>query len=334
MKGFLFIGDPHVSSLRPGRRIDDFAASVLEKLRLAGEIARREELVPVILGDLFHRARENHLPTLSRLTKVLQGYPVVPLIVGGNHDKEETQLREADALYLLAQTGVIDVFDGECREARRFQIDGQTVSLWMAPYGSAIPSQISAPGADMVVLVTHHDLAFEGAYPGAAVLQEVRGCNIAVNGHMHKTAPPVVRGMTHWHCPGNIEPLSVDCIDHVPAVWSWHPAAPGELKAIPLPHQRDCFDMAGLMIPASPAAEAVEALIPTQTSHFAELLSANTRLEAARADDNESFIEELKIALVEIEARAEVQRLLLALAQGEAAPAVALAEETSAASTG
>src|ERR1700736_2930820 len=100
MKGFLFVGDPHVSSKRPGRRIDDYVASVIGKLRLAGEIARERDLVPVILGDLFHRARENDLPLLSQLLDVFNGYPMPPVVLGGNHDKQETQLRDVDALYL------------------------------------------------------------------------------------------------------------------------------------------------------------------------------------------------------------------------------------------
>ena len=97
-KGILFIGDPHVSSVRPGRRKDDYLASVIGKLRKASEICWERSLRPLILGDLFHRAKENHLPTLAQLFEVLGNFPVQPLVLGGNHDKNGTLLQDADAL--------------------------------------------------------------------------------------------------------------------------------------------------------------------------------------------------------------------------------------------
>jgi predicted phosphodiesterase len=315
MKGFLFIGDPHVTSLRPGRRIDDYLNSVIGKLAEASELARQRELVPIILGDLFHRAGENHLSTLCRLTAVLQSFPQRPLVIGGNHDKNETLLRDADALYLLALAGTVEVIDGVCREAHRYDFEGRIVSLWVAPYGAVIPTQIDAPGADSVVLVTHHNLAFEGAYPQAAPLHEIIGCSMVVNGHMHKTAPSITKGQTVWHNPGNIEPLSVDCIEHVPAVWAWL-AQPNNqlLGAHPVTHVRDCFDMTGLTVDKASTSESVEAAIATQASDFAELLAATNRYETALADADDVFLEELAATLVEMNASDYVQRLLAALA--------------------
>jgi len=324
MKGFLFIGDPHVTSVRPGRRRDDYLSSVLGKLAAATEIARREDLLPVILGDLFHRPRENHLPTLSRLIEVLKQFHEVPICVGGNHDKEETNLTQTDALQLLAQVGVLRVFDGECREACVIETPAGRIALWVAPYGAALPTEIRAD-ADQVVLVTHHDLAFAGAYPGAAELVEIPGCDLVVNGHMHKTAPSVRVGQTHWHCPGNIEPLSIDCRDHVPAVWAWRGGDSSRLlERYELPHNRDCFDLTGLAVAASSTEEAVQAIagapvevapVPAH-SHFAELLSAQTVLEAARTEDSETFVEGLQQAFNELGTPEPVRQLLIALATG------------------
>lgn len=315
MKGFLFIGDPHVSSLRPGRRIDDYLNSVIGKLAEASELARALDLAPVILGDLFHRAGENHLPTLVRLMAVLQSFPQRPLVIGGNHDKNETLLRDADALYLFKQADTVEVIDGECREAHRYDFEGHLVSLWVAPYGAAIPTEIDPSGADSVVLVTHHNLAFEGAYPNAAPLHEIVGCSLVVNGHMHKTAPSVTKGQTVWHNPGNIEPLSVDCIEHVPAVWAWFAQPNNQLiVAHPMAHVRDCFDMTGLIVDKASTAESVDAAIVTQASDFAELLAATNRYETALADADDVFLEELAATLVEMKASDYVQRLLAALA--------------------
>jgi len=322
MNGFLYIGDPHVTSKRPGRRKDDYLASVLGKLTVAAEIARREDLLPVILGDLFHSAGENHWPTISRLTAVLQQFHVVPVCLGGNHDKDEKQLSNVHALAYLHQVGVLRVVDGACQHVLTLETPAGRAALWAAPYGAALPKSIESD-ADQVVLITHHDLAFEGCYPGSAELFEIPGCDLVVNGHMHKTAPSVCKGQTHWHCPGNIEPLSVDCIDHVPAVWAWRVGGSvHELERFVLPHERDCFDMTGLAVAPATTKAAVAALNPTvvevpasSPSHFAELLSAQTTLEAARTEDDQTFLADLQEAFEEINVEAPVRQILTALAR-------------------
>lgn len=318
MKGFLFIGDPHVASKRPGRRKDDYQASVLGKLAVAAEIARREDLLPVILGDLFHIASENHLPTLYRLITVLKQFHTVPICVGGNHDKKELSVTEVDALALLSLVGVLEVVDGDAREVRIIDTPAGRMSLWIAPYGSTLPKNINS-NADQVILATHHDLAFEGCYPGATELFEIPGCDLVVNGHMHKTAPSVLKGQTHWHCPGNIEPLSIDCRDHVPAVWTWVGGNTTEaLGRIVLPHERDCFDMTGSQVQKSSTTEAVKSIEVEpaihEASHFAALLGATTTMEASRTEDDQTFIEDLDQGLRELEASEHVCVLLRALA--------------------
>jgi hypothetical protein len=140
---------------------------------------------------------------------------------------------------------------------------------------------------------------------------------------MHKTAPAVQLGSTVWHCPGNIEPLSVDCIDHVPAVWAWR-GGDSNLVLEPhyVAHNRDCFDLTGLTVAKAPTAESVDAAIATQTSDFAELLAAQTRFETALADDDDAFVEELRSALTEMGASDYVKNLLAALAKKATIPVV------------
>jgi len=53
------------------------------------QIARRDNLFPLIAGDLFHRATENNLRLLNRLAMVLRQFPVRPLTLEGNHDKSQ-----------------------------------------------------------------------------------------------------------------------------------------------------------------------------------------------------------------------------------------------------
>ena len=205
------------------------------------------------------------------------------------------------------------------------------MALWVAPHGSVIPTRIDSD-TDLVCLITHADLAFPGAYPGAAPLHEIAGCAFVVNGHMHGTTPSIVIGQTAWHNPGNIEPIAADYLDHKPAVWSWQKGQPTtELKPHYLPHNRDCFDMTGYIVPAASKADSIKAIeaspsiepvIPSETSQFAELLLAQTGLEMHRKDDNESFVVELQAGFEQLNASESVRTLLLTLEQGLPAPAV------------
>ncbi len=57
--GLLCIGDPHLASRVPGFRRDDYPNTVLNKLRWSLDYANQNALLPVLLGDLFHRPRDN-----------------------------------------------------------------------------------------------------------------------------------------------------------------------------------------------------------------------------------------------------------------------------------
>lgn len=298
--GFLFIGDPHASSQAPGRRIDDYKASVLSKLSEAAEVSKTLKLMPVILGDLIHRDRENSIELACDLIDVFREFPVPPLDLEGNHGKLLTTVSQSDMEELLDKTRAIRLV----RNAGLigvYAMGGQRVELYGVPYGQPIPMSMAHLGADLSIpayriLITHHDLAFEGAYPGAALLTEIEGCSLTVNGHMHKTAPSVTVGQTTHCCPGNIEPLSVDMIDHKPAVWEWNPQEPAELHPHYLRHERDVFDMTGLQVVALEAEDAVAALV-LEHSEFAEELAAMATDDAARTSDGSVFLEDIEAVL-------------------------------------
>lgn len=313
-RGFLFIGDPHGSSVRPGRRLDDFPRTVLGKLSQAAEIAHERSLIPVILGDLFHRSKENNIEFLHQLVGVLRSFPCIPYVLEGNHDKAEATLSNLDALNLLGLLGVVQVVATSGFVAS-FAFDGHVSHLWATPYGSPLPDRI-APREGINLMMTHHDLAFAGAYPGAALLKEIPGCDMVVNGHMHKTAPSVVKGQTTYHNPGNITRLSVDTIDHLPAVWEWTPSQGHTLLRHPLEHSRDVFDMTGLQVEAATPSEMKKALPRMmRLSQFAELLKAQDPLDAERSDDGAVMMEELQALMDESEAPLALRALLSAMAK-------------------
>src|SRR3954466_15620706 len=71
--GVLCIGDPHLSSRVPGFRKDDYPRAILAKLRWAMTLAQRENLLPVLLGDLFHYPRDNANWLIVELLELFHG---------------------------------------------------------------------------------------------------------------------------------------------------------------------------------------------------------------------------------------------------------------------
>jgi len=251
--GVLFVGDPHGSSRKPGTRNDsDFTSVVLDKIDQSVSIANGRGLALVILGDLFDRENDADGQVgrsfLTRLIRILKKARHMPVVLAGNHDKGGTEVTDDTTLAALAAAGVIHLvsstelfLDAQLQDGRRLVLGG-------TPRGMEIPADV-APylvsagiGDDNLVCgwVTHEDLAFAGAYPGALEMFEIRGCDIVVNGHMHLTKEPIKVGQTLWSNPGNITRQSKDCADHVPSVWSMTDKP--ELEQIPLQYRKDVFD--------------------------------------------------------------------------------------------
>jgi hypothetical protein len=291
-RGFLFIGDPHVAAKAPGRRIDDYLTTVIGKLEHAAALCHRFQLVPVILGDLIHLDHESSIKLVSRLSRVLRKFPRPPIEVGGNHGKRLFQSSEDDIEELMATLGLIQLV-GAPGQVASFDFDGVMVNLHACPHGSDLPARLPAVGDGAVnVLITHHDLAFEGAYPGARPVTEIINCHMLVNGHMHKTSPSLELGGMIAHNPGNIEPLSLDVADHLPAVWEWCPEQMDmHLVQHLLPHDPHCFDRTGTNV--APAEDVLGAVEQLKESAFAKLMGGEELLEAHRTNDASVLKEDL-----------------------------------------
>lgn len=319
-KGFLFIGDPHAASHKIGRRKDDYTSSVLGKLEAAAFVCEAESLIPVILGDLLHTNDDSEIKFLNRLFRVLKQFPTVPLVLEGNHDRGQlTCLSDQDVLQLLSQTGTVEMTGHGLVGEFLFEGALKPVRLWAVPHGKEIPDALP-PFDGQTVMVTHHDLAFGSTYPGAIELKAVKGCDMVVNGHMHDTKKSVHHGDTWWHNPGNIEPLSIDLAGHIPRVWKW---APGQdvsaLEGIDLPHAADIFDLAGLLVKASEADEAVRDL-PEAESQFVKLLMDHAESEAGKTEDRSVLMDDLHAVLEAQNAPDAVRKLILAVTSSAALP--------------
>lgn len=271
-KGVVFIGDPHVWSHKPGRRLDqNYLKTILGKIIWIAEYCNTHKLYPIILGDLLHDSQDNDLGMISQLIDALQRFDRKPLVLVGNHDISEKNLTPGTVLHLLHTTGQIEaiIHNGPHALLTLTADDGtQEVLIGGTPYGEAIPHSLQkwsgivgeatheeikhAMQVDKVIWITHDDLAFDSSYPNSLALHPILGVDICVNGHMHRTQKPVQKGVTAWYNPGNINRLTIDLIDQIPKIWVYegdHSVTEPGADGLPVPLVQ------GVEIPHTPGAE-------------------------------------------------------------------------------
>ena len=330
-RGILWIGDPHLWSFKPGRRRDaSFRDTVLNKLAQAVRISNERDLWPVFLGDLFHVPDDNETSTLVRLIRVLKAFDRKPVTIDGNHDKDELTLSENNPLQLLVEADQIELISSSSPWATLDlqAADGREhrVVIGGSPYGSPLPQNfqeafgLPRPSEVGTALwITHEDLAFEGAYPGALPIEPIDEMDIVVNGHMHATKLPVDRDGTVYYNPGNITRMSIDLAEHTPAVWEWTPFETDSMASasgtrVPLfrPHilehapAGEAFDFEGrharsVVVPVTP-----EATTEAQ-SVFVQIMKEEPADE--RTDDGTHARESLESVLFELAVPDDVRRI-------------------------
>jgi DNA repair exonuclease SbcCD nuclease subunit len=289
--GVLVIGDPHVGSRRPGRRKDVvWPQAVLGKLERCVTIANERQLAVVILGDLFDRPVETDEALKNQLIRVLKGFRHRPIVNVGNHDIQHTMLTDGDSLALLGLCDVVDVV-ATSAPVTEFQIGARRIGIGMTPYGQAIPTDArgSFAGVDLHAWFTHHDIAFDGGYPGAVPPFAVEGCDVLINGHIHKTQKSVLAGRTRWINPGNITRQSVDLVDHVPRAWILDGS--GALEPQALPFENNVFDLTGRVVEAADGSDVAREV----ESAFVTLLQAESSTELKRSGDGSIVRDEIEV---------------------------------------
>jgi hypothetical protein len=288
--GVLIIGDPHVGSRRPGRRKDpDWPYPVLRKLEHLAALSRELGLATIILGDLFDRPVERDESLKAQLVRTLRSFASRPIVNVGNHDMTHSTLSDADSLTLLGLCDVVDVVPRSGPVAR-IRIGGADIAIGMTPFGQEIPRQLDGFGAAARhrIWFTHHDIAFAGAYPGAVPPFPVEGCDLVVNGHLHKVQPSIHAGRTLWANPGNITRRTVDCLDDRPAAWIL--GADATLVRHELPFAADVFDLTGRIVDAA----SDKAVAGEIESAFVSLLQAEAATDMARSADGSMIAEEIE----------------------------------------
>ena len=289
--GIVFIGDPHVSSRTPGRRLDeDFCMTVCGKLEEAFRISNGLDYFPIILGDLFDDERDSKPLMLTRVIRALSVSTKTPLTLVGNHEKTQFYLTDDTALAALREADVIRTLErnGFCL---KLVVKDKVILIGGTPYGQDFPLSVKlereSHKADFVIWLSHHDLAFKSAYPGSSEIVEIEGVDMLVNGHMHKTTPSVKVGAMTAHNPGNITRMSIDCKDHVPSIWSWAPENGVILNQIPLTYKKDVINLDGYVFNEIKELSTNEAKadLLIQESTFARLMMQHKNEDSRKTDD-------------------------------------------------
>ena len=240
--GLLMIGDPHLEGRQPGFRKDDYPQVILDKLAWCLNYARENRLLPVILGDLFEKPRDNPNWMIVRLLEMLQG-EVVGLY--GNHDCADPELKDHDSLSLLVKAGRLRLLCEDSPWCGR--MNGRQVVVGGSSYRKPIPKHFACDEDErngdsppLVVWLTHHDLVIPGYDEGRFKPRELPGIDLVINGHIHRRLDEVKTGRTRWITPGNISrrKRSDATRDHVPSVLRINVSATSyELTYVELPHQ-------------------------------------------------------------------------------------------------
>ena len=306
--GFLFIGDPHISSKKPGRRKDvDFSSVIIDKLDQAIKIANDKNYLPVILGDLFNRPKEDSESVKARTIRCLSQSKHKAVCLVGNHDITHAKLSDDDSLNLLGDSGVIDLIETSGR-FDVFNVGDSFIGLGGTPYGQDIPNSVEdlfPENLKTVIWITHHDIAFEGSYPGSKDAHEINGCKLVVNGHMHLTKKTLKVGDTTWFNPGNITRQALDAIQHIPRVWEF--SSDGKLKPIELNYEKDVFDLTGRLVDIQePEKENLDSV-------FVRLMEVETSSEMKKTDDGSVIFENIQEKFERENTDAKIKNIIINL---------------------
>ena len=209
LSGMLFIGDPHVEARNPEFRSDDFHEAILEKIRWSLEYSKNENLLPIFLGDLFDKPRNNPAWLIGRLIDLLIDSEAIGIY--GNHDCADPTLTENDSLMILIKAGCLQMVSRE--KPWRGVIAGRPTLVGGSSYRQPIPKTISITEFTEGVLfaentfgvwLSHHDVVTPHYESGRFSPFEIENIDVLVNGHIHTRSEPITKGQTTWMTPGNI----------------------------------------------------------------------------------------------------------------------------------
>lgn len=223
--GLFLIADPHLSDTPPGQRLDGYLDQIMEKLKACLERADALEMAVVILGDLFHKPRDNSNKMLVELMRIFGAYENVWAVVG-NHDKYQSRFTDDVSIAVLETAGVLRLMK---EDGPQFilETDEGEVLVCASPDGTPLPKKYdrSPEDPETVVWLTHHNIQFPEFIDRAYSIKELPGIDWLINGHIHRPQPTITKGQTTWANPGNITRLTFSHRSMVrePAAAIWTP---------------------------------------------------------------------------------------------------------------
>ncbi len=223
--GILFIGDPHIEGRNPDFRSDDYPNAILKKLRWCLNHCEKNSLLPVLLGDLFDKPRDNPTWIIGELIEMLKGKGIVSIY--GNHDCADPVLNENDSLSLLIKSGCLRLVSADA--PWRGEINGHPALLGGSSYREEIPTSVDvtrfqdtlfSEDLPFGIWISHHDVLIPTYEGGRFSPFEIANIDLLVNGHIHTRGEPITKGQTTWMTPGNISrrSRSEKCRTQEPAV--------------------------------------------------------------------------------------------------------------------
>ena len=238
--GLLMVADPHLADNPPGQRLEGYLDQIMTKLTAALDRADELDMVPVLLGDLFHWPRDNSnklLVDLIRLFGARKAGREVWAVVG-NHDKYQSRFTDDVSLAVLETAGVLRLMK-ESGPQFVLETPQGRILVGSSPDGAPLPKQYERQpdDPDTVIWLTHHNIRFPEFLDRAYAIKELPGIDWVINGHIHRPQLTVTKGQTTWANPGNITRLTFSRRSMVrePAAAIWTPGCE-ELERYPLPY--------------------------------------------------------------------------------------------------
>lgn len=245
--GLLFIPDPHLADTPPGQRLEGYLDQIMSKLEACLDHAEAQNLVPVILGDLFHWPRDNSNKMLVDLISLFGRHRATGKIWGlvGNHDKYQSRFTDDVSMAVLEAAGVLNVIKDDGPQFILETKEGN-VLVGASPDGTPLPKgyERSEVDPETVIWLTHHNIRFPEFIDRAYSIKELPGIDWLVNGHIHRPQPTIKKGQTTWANPGNITRLTFTHRSMVrePAASIWRPGIDElELFVVPYLSFREVF---------------------------------------------------------------------------------------------
>ncbi len=206
--GLFLIGDPHLADTPPGQRLDGYLDQIMVKLKACLDRADELGMVTVLLGDLFHKPRDNSNKMLVDLIRLFGSYENVWAVVG-NHDKYQSRLTDDVSIAVLETAGVISPMK-EAGPQFVLETKEGAVLVCASPDGTPLPRKHESEedGPDTVIWLTHHNIQFPEFLDKAYSIKELPGIDWLINGHIHRPQETIRKGQTTWANPGNITRLT------------------------------------------------------------------------------------------------------------------------------